>query len=93
MFEGKAVANAAVTFSPMPKDEKDREPGRSGTGFTDAEGYYVISTHKPYDGALVGQHRVRVALDDANPARCKRNTYVVLEVKADGNELNIELEK
>src|SRR5882757_7117660 len=38
LFKGKAVANAAVTFNPLPSDEKDLKPGKPGTGFTDAGG-------------------------------------------------------
>src|SRR5262245_40614367 len=67
---GKPVAEAAITFSPMPRFEKDLEPGKPATGFTDAEGNYTLSTFKNYDGALVGKHRVTVVLDDTNPARC-----------------------
>jgi hypothetical protein len=90
---GKPVKDAAITFSPVPKSEEDKEPGKPATGFTDGEGNYVLSTYKPLDGALVGQHRVTVSLDDANPARCKRSTQILLEVMPGTNELKIELNK
>jgi hypothetical protein len=88
---GKPVAQAVVTFAPVPTGEKDVEPGKAGTGFTDAEGNYVLSTYKPLDGARVGQHRVTVTLDDTNPAPCKRSKQLTLEVKPGDNEHNIEL--
>jgi len=88
---GKPVKAASLTFSPVPSSELDREPGKPGTGFSDGDGNYVLSTYKPLDGALVGQHEVTISLDDTNPARCKRRTVVTREVKAGSNEVNIEL--
>src|SRR5262249_58215412 len=61
---GKPVAEATITFSPAARFEGDREPGKPATGFTDQEGNYVLSTFRPYDGALVGKHRVTISLDD-----------------------------
>jgi hypothetical protein len=90
---GKAVAQASIVFAPVPRFEGDKEPGRSATGFTEPDGTYVLSTHKPLDGALVGKHLVTVSLDDANPAGriCKRSKQYTLEVKPGDNELNLEL--
>jgi hypothetical protein len=88
---GKPVASAALTFSPVPQSEGDLEAGKPATGFSDADGKYVLSTYKAHDGALVGKHRVTVALDDANPARCKRLTHLVREVGPGDNDLNVEL--
>jgi hypothetical protein len=89
---GQPVREAATTFSPIPKTEDDKYPGKPAAGFTDADGMYELSTYKPLDGALVGRHRVTVALDDTNPARCTRQKDLELEVKPSGNELNIELD-
>jgi hypothetical protein len=89
----KPVAEAAVTFSPVPQTEGEREPGKPATGFTDQGGYYVLSTYRNEDGALVGPHRVTVMVDDTNPARCKRLTLCNLEVKPGSNQLDIELNK
>ena len=88
---GKPVAEAAVTFNPAARSEEDKEPGKPATGFTDADGNYVLSTFKNYDGALVGKHRVTVMLDDTNPAKCKREKQFVREVRAGSNELAFEL--
>lgn len=84
---GKPVKEAAITFSPAPRSQDDREPGKPATGFTDAEGNY-----RELDGALVGQHRVLVTLDDTNPARCKRSKQLALEVKPGSNTFDIELD-
>lgn len=88
---GKPVGQAAIIFAPVPQSEDDREPGKPATGFSDADGNYVLSTYKALDGAIVGQHKVKVSLDDTNPARCKRLKEYTLEVKPGPNELNIEL--
>jgi hypothetical protein len=93
MFNGKPVAEAAVTFDPVPRSEDDQTPGKPATGFTDAEGYYVLSTYKAEDGALVGEHRVSVTLDDTNPARCKREKKLTLEVGPGSNVHNIEMDR
>jgi hypothetical protein len=91
MCNGKPVREAAVTFSPVRQSDKDLEPGRPGTGFTDEQGLFVLSTHKNYDGAQVGEHNVTVVLDDTNPAPCKRTLGVKLEVKPGDNEFDLEM--
>jgi hypothetical protein len=88
---GKPVAEAAITFNPVPQSEKDKEPGKPATGYTEADGTYVLSTFRKHDGAIVGKHRVTVVLDATNPARCKLETESVREVKPGGNEVDIEL--
>jgi hypothetical protein len=91
-WKGQGVKEAAVSFNPVPSSEEDRAPGKPATGFTDDEGNYVLSTFKPYDGALVGQHKVFINLDETNRARCKRSTEITLEVKPGDNQLDIVLE-
>src|SRR5262245_40546364 len=71
-FKGKPVKDAAITFSPSAKSSEDKFPGKPAVGFTDEEGNYELSTFKPRDGALVGNHRVSVMLDDTNPTKCAR---------------------
>jgi hypothetical protein len=88
---GKPVGEAAVTFSPAPRFDGDKEPGKPATGFTEADGTYVLSTCKKLDGALIGKHRVTVVLDETNRARCAREKSTVLEVKPGPNQLDIEL--
>jgi hypothetical protein len=90
---GKPVSQAAITFNPIPENESEKEPGKPGTGFTDDQGIYDLSTYRHYDGAIVGKHRVTVVLDDTNPARCPRTTELVLEVTTGPNKHDIELNK
>jgi hypothetical protein len=91
---GKPVAQAQIIFSPVPPNESDKEAaGKPASGFSDNDGYYVLSTYKVHDGALIGQHRVTISLEDTNPAarHCKKVTQLVVEVKAGDNDLPLEL--
>ena len=90
-FDGQPVKEAQITFSPMGVDGQ-KETGKPGTGFTDDEGNFDLSTFKNYDGALVGTHNVLVVLDDTNPAKCKRTKNVTLEVKPGSNSFSIEMD-
>ena len=87
---GKPVAEAAIIFSPMPKNEGDRESGKAAAASTDADGKYVLTTYRQGDGALIGKHRVAITLDEHDHSGCK-SKLVTLEVKPGGGELNIEL--
>jgi hypothetical protein len=91
MFNGKPVKDAAVTFAPAGAADQ-KETGKPGTGFTDENGDFELSTFKNYDGAIVGSHNVRVTLDDTNPAKCKRIKSLTLEVKPGANEFTIEMD-
>jgi hypothetical protein len=93
LCNSRPVAAAQITFSPVPKSSDDVEPGKPGTGFTDAEGYFVLSTHRELDGAQVGEHDVSVVLDDTNPSPCKRLVQTRLEVKPGPNEFQVELNR
>ena len=92
IFNGKPVKEAQVTFSPVPRSAGDKEPGKAATGFTNADGAFVLSTYKAYDGALIGPHHVTISLDDTNPARCKRLQQFEREVKPGDNQVEIELQ-
>jgi hypothetical protein len=92
-FQGRSVAEASIAFSPAPRFEGDKEPGKPATGFTSADGRFVLSTYRPRDGALIGKHRVVVFLDDTNPTKCKRNKRFEVEVKPGANNLaDIEMD-
>lgn len=91
-WKGKGVSQALIVFAPVPRSEKDKEPGKPGTAYSDDQGNYSVSTYRNYDGALVGKHNVTVSLDDTNAARCKRKTELTLEVKPGSNQLDIELQ-
>jgi hypothetical protein len=91
LCNSRPVVAAHVTFSPAPKSREDFEPGKAGTGFTDSEGRFVLSTHRELDGAQIGSHDVTIMLDDTNPAACKRLMHLKMEVKPGLNEFNLEL--
>ena len=88
---GQPVKDVTITFSPVPESEKDKEPGKPGTGHTDAEGNFVLSTFKEYDGALIGKHRIQISIDEANPTRCVKSKTIEVEVKPGQNNFPIEL--
>src|SRR5262245_51060876 len=90
MFNGQPVKEAAVTFSPTGAPGQ-LETGKPGTGFTNTDGNFELSTFKNYDGALIGSHSVLVTLDDTNPAKCKRSKGLTLEVKPGDNTFTIEM--
>jgi hypothetical protein len=91
LFNGQPVKDAAITFSPNGPAGK-LETGKPGTGFTDSNGEFELSTFKNYDGAIVGTHSVTVSLDDTNPTKCKRHKSLTLEVKAEPNDFTIEMD-
>ena len=77
--------------SKIPKSEMDRESGKPGTGYSERDGTFVLSTFKVRDGALIGPHRITVSLEETNPARCKRVTKLVKDVKAGDNDIELDL--
>jgi hypothetical protein len=52
MLNGQPAANADVLFTPTK--------GRLASGSTDAAGRFTLSTNKPNDGAVPGDHKVTV---------------------------------
>jgi len=90
-YKGKAVNQATIIFAPVPKTEGALESGKPANGFSDGDGKYQLSTYKPFDGALIGKHKITVMLEDTNPVRCKRPQYFTMEVMAGDNKLDIEL--
>jgi uncharacterized GH25 family protein len=92
LCNGKPVKEAAVTFSPIASAADNLEPGKPGTGFTDEEGLFELSSYAAFDGAQVGEHDVRVVLDDTNPAKCKRALALKLEVKPGQNEFQLDMQ-
>ena len=96
--DGKPVANVLVTFTPKGGEGVDpNNPGKAAIGKTDAEGRFTLTTYKIGDGAIVGQHTVRVdreydpeAGSDQPEFACSDKTTEVT-VGSDTDEVRIEL--
>ena len=58
-YNGQPLPNVGVTFSPRI--------GRPGTGITNAEGNYVITTFWRNDGAVPGEHVVTISSHEVVP--------------------------
>ena len=52
---------------------------------------YPAPLVKVRDGALIGPHRVTISLEETNPARCKRVTKLVKDVKVGDNDIELDL--
>ena len=86
-LDGKPLADAVVQFA--PKGSKDNQnPGKSSSGYTDANGHYVLKvSNEDKEGALVGTHVVRINMkgqdmggdsktgspDDVGPLKMRTN--------------------
>lgn len=57
---GKPVAHAFVFFEPISSG-KSAIVGKAGFAISDEQGRFVLTTYHDRDGAVVAQHRVRVA--------------------------------
>jgi len=67
MFDGKPLANAVVAFNPAAMPGKIEAAGAGSMAVTDAQGHYVlkvIGTDSKTDGAVVGEHRVKISTAD-----------------------------
>src|SRR5262245_58861941 len=61
-LNGKPLAKASVTFAPLG-GKNNQEPGPSSAGTTDADGRYTLALiGQRGSGAVVGKHKVRIAL-------------------------------
>jgi hypothetical protein len=57
-LDGAPLSGATVSFMPVGE-------GRAAAGLTDGDGYFRLTTFRTDDGALAGDYRVIVVLDDA----------------------------
>jgi hypothetical protein len=93
-LDGKPLTRGTVMFVPAA--------GRAGTGVIAADGSYQLTTYQPDDGALVGSHKVSVAIplgSETAPAAASpipqryssaESSGLTFEVKA-GEENRIDL--
>jgi hypothetical protein len=66
-LNGKPLANASVTFAPVASGD-NTEPGPSSAAITDGDGRYSLTViGQNRTGAMVGKHKVRIALTGSNP--------------------------
>ena len=96
---GQPVGGARVYFEPL-ETGGSAIVGKQGSGVTDPDGRFAISTYGQNDGAVVGRHRVRVgwANEDSRPATpcpCEVNSEKdIMEVdvkKGEDNEFELAL--
>jgi hypothetical protein len=66
-LNGEPLAGVAVMFQPIAPDG-NINPGPGSYGITDADGRYSLTLiGKETPGAVVGKHKVRIALHDDTP--------------------------
>jgi hypothetical protein len=96
MCEGQPVREAQVYFTPKVTG-KSAEAGKPGFAWTGEDGRFELSTYGDGDGAIIGQHIVRVTTGSKYPCNCvgeETRDLMEVEVKADEeNEFQIALPK
>ena len=96
LCEGKPVQGALVYFSPKMTG-KSAEVGKPGFAVTDEAGRFILTTYGTQDGAVVGQHVVRVTTGKEFPCDCvgeETRDLMDVEIVADKeNEFKVELPK
>lgn len=97
-LDNKPVPDLVVTFTPIPGETQFQGEagmtGKTASGRTDSNGKFTLSTYEIGDGALIGKHKVTVALDGTvtTPPGNVPKDYT-LEVKPGGNNFDIQLKK
>lgn len=94
LCKGEPVREAQVYFTPKVTG-KSAEVGKPGFSWTDEEGRFVLSTYGEGDGAVVGEHTVRVTTGSKHPCDCvgeeTRDLMTVQIKEGEANEFKIEL--
>jgi hypothetical protein len=68
-LDGKAMTLGTVMFVP--------ETGRAGSGVIGSDGSYRLTTYEPDDGALVGLHKISVAIPEGSETRSARAAVAI----------------
>jgi predicted small lipoprotein YifL len=104
-LDGKPVAKAVVTFSPVPKPGSTMA-GDSASGTTDEAGAFTLRTYSQggwKDGAQVGPHKVSISRQETRgegdrsvtteklPKRYNLETELTFEVKSGNNQKDFDL--
>jgi hypothetical protein len=58
-LNGQPYPNAVISFQPIGT-EKNPNPGRGSSAYTDANGRYELMCDNEIEGAVVGKHLVRI---------------------------------
>jgi hypothetical protein len=64
---GKPLARGVVNFQPISGNSEN--PGPGSTGITDEQGRYQLKTPDGVEGAVVGEHKVRIYSRNAEAPR------------------------
>lgn len=97
-LDGKPLKGASVTFQPVKK-------GRPSSGITDEEGNYVLKYTADQEGAEIGEHIVRISLEETEkdefgeevslgetvPAKFNVESELKREVKPGDNKFDFKL--
>jgi hypothetical protein len=85
-LDGQPLEGARLMFQP----DGNKPPS---VGVTDKDGHYDAFYKRDVDGALVGNHTVRIRIADKPviPAKYNDNSELQREVKAGKNEIDFEL--
>jgi hypothetical protein len=59
IVDGKPLFQGKIRFAPVAQEE-DRKPGKPAFGIIQSDGTYRLTTFKPDDGAVVGEHWVTI---------------------------------
>ena len=105
-LDGKPLANAAVTFIPVPRPGS-QVAGDSASGMTDENGRFALRTYTVQgwkDGVQVGKHRVSISQQETRgegdrsvtiqklPRRYNEATELTADVAAGANQKDFELQ-
>jgi hypothetical protein len=93
-LDGKPLAGALVLF--LPPAESD--PWRESKGVTDEKGHYKLTFFKETQGAIPGEHTVRITCPDPKnierqivPAKYNSESTLKRTVEKGSNEINFDL--
>ena len=102
VFDGTPIEGAKVVLHLV--DPATEKVTATADGYTEADGHFVLSTYKAWDGAPAGEYIVTVAqresfYDDRKPAPGRlpskyasaRTSGLTATVKAGANDLNLQL--
>ncbi|WP_278465393.1 hypothetical protein [Gimesia maris] len=93
-LDGQPLTQASVTFQP--------QTGAPSVGMTDETGHYELAYNTDTQGAIPGQHAVRISkmgepgspndTEDQVPAKFNQNSKLTAEVKEGENTVNFDLD-